>query len=508
MVEYKIFCMLDIIENNPYRLLGLYANSSVKEKISNFNRLKAFAKVGKELSFPLDLTSVLNLPIKRTLDIVKEAESKLVLPNEQVKYAQFWFVKNTAADESAFDFLVSGSFEKATSIWKADENVSSLQNLVVCSLIQNKLSFALKYAYKLYTNFNDAFVILILGGKSTVSLDNLGYLFLDILVSFIGVDKVASELPQDSPWKKYLLKKYTDSLIDRVSSRINDCKKFANKPSTEKYKAALKLKAETQEDILKLKSILFEDDLQYQMISDSLAMVLLNYSSEYFFASEVESELIAAKDFYLFIMSFLVNSETKQLCKHSFEIISQKLKELPVKNDIAKLEKAVKIFCDEKRSFSFTINFLNESLVDLNNIKNVLGKNSKDYFQLSYLIVDRVLYAINNNIKELQNEIVEVVEKKVNQDFVIYRFEKYVEALKTSIDILGRVEFLPKDEEITASYNNSKNTCITEYKFLQQKLNELYEQKAIVHSQNKDSDSIINIFYVLVFLIIVAIVFC
>ena len=56
---------MNVLKNNPYRLLGVYTNSPTKERLANHNRMKAFLKVGKSVSFSLDLPQYLQ-PINRT----------------------------------------------------------------------------------------------------------------------------------------------------------------------------------------------------------------------------------------------------------------------------------------------------------------------------------------------------------------------------------------------------------------------------------------------------------
>lgn len=109
--------MLDIIKNNPYRLLGIYSNSPTKERVANHNRLKAFLKVGREVSFALDLPVLLPTIIRST-EIITEADAKLTLPNEQLRYAQFWFVKVTPLDDIAINHLTTGNIDGAIAIWK------------------------------------------------------------------------------------------------------------------------------------------------------------------------------------------------------------------------------------------------------------------------------------------------------------------------------------------------------------------------------------------------------
>ena len=61
--------MLKGIQNNPFRVLGVYANSPKKDAVANKGKISAFLKVGKEVTFPLDLQGILPT-IQRDADIV------------------------------------------------------------------------------------------------------------------------------------------------------------------------------------------------------------------------------------------------------------------------------------------------------------------------------------------------------------------------------------------------------------------------------------------------------
>ena len=73
---------MNIINNNPYRLLGVYSTSPQKEAVANQGKMKAFLKVGRPVTFPLDLNGLL-LDVVRTEQSVADAISKLALPTEQ-----------------------------------------------------------------------------------------------------------------------------------------------------------------------------------------------------------------------------------------------------------------------------------------------------------------------------------------------------------------------------------------------------------------------------------------
>lgn len=50
---------IQTIINNPYRILGVLSNSPLKERVANLNKLNAFAKVGKKVSFPNDFGNII-----------------------------------------------------------------------------------------------------------------------------------------------------------------------------------------------------------------------------------------------------------------------------------------------------------------------------------------------------------------------------------------------------------------------------------------------------------------
>ena len=136
---------MNILQNNPYRILGVYSNSPTKERLANHNRMKAFLKVGKSVSFPLDLPQYLS-SVNRTNATVADAEAKLTLPKDRMLYSRFWFVKVTPLDEVAFNHLISGDMDKAEEIWYKKECASSLQNLIVCALIRDDYETAMSRA--------------------------------------------------------------------------------------------------------------------------------------------------------------------------------------------------------------------------------------------------------------------------------------------------------------------------------------------------------------------------
>ena len=217
--------------------------------MANHNRMKAFLKVGKPVSFPLDLPLYLT-SINRTETSVVEAEAKLTLPKDQILYAQFWFVKATPLDEVAFKHLLSGEIDKAEEIWQKKECASSLQNLIVCSLMRNKYDFAIMCAEVLYgnTQYLNQLVSTIIGTGGNFDVSNLAFSFLDTLCDEIGASKLLPFVTNSS-WKEHLGEKAVKPLVDSIQEAINIAQNTKRKGSNARLKAGEALSKNTRKNL-------------------------------------------------------------------------------------------------------------------------------------------------------------------------------------------------------------------------------------------------------------------
>lgn len=266
---------MNILQNNPYRILGVYSNSPTKERLANHNRMKAFLKVGRPVSFPLDLPQYLSA-INRTEATVADADAKLTLPKDQILYSQFWFVKMIPLDDVAFNHLFSGEINKAEEIWKKRECASSLQNLIVSSLIRKDYAYAISCAETLYgnTQYIGQFISAVIGTSGNLNTADLACSFIDILCEEIGAGKLLSFVT-DTSWKKHIGDETVKPLIDSISDAIDVAKKSKGKGFKARLTAGEKLRKDTRNAILQLKKFLSSTDLQYQMIADKLGLEIL-----------------------------------------------------------------------------------------------------------------------------------------------------------------------------------------------------------------------------------------
>ena len=165
------------ISQNPYRILGVAANTPKRDIIANVNKFKAFLKVGKPISGIFDNISGIS-HIYRTVESIVIAEKALELPNDRLKWALFWFVNDTPIDRIALNHVQSGNIEKAVEIWSKVESVTSLINLTVSELIRQNWAKATLHADKLFTDYANSICSLI-DDTLCLSQVQLMHLFMD-----------------------------------------------------------------------------------------------------------------------------------------------------------------------------------------------------------------------------------------------------------------------------------------------------------------------------------------
>jgi len=397
--------MLDIIQNNPYRILGIYSNSPTKERVANHNRLKAFLRVGREVPFPLDLPTLLPA-IARTAETVSDADAKLTLPAEQLRYAQFWFIKATPLDDVAINHLIKGNTNMAMSIWEKKDNASSLQNRIVCALIQDNYTKAFAYAEKLYSSYVADFVNTVLGENHTADSGNLAYSFLDEHCSAVGAKNILSYLPNND-WKQYVGSKTIKPLIDTLQAAIDTAKASRGKGITARYNAGVKLMNDTKAALTQLKALLSPTDLQYQMLADKLGLEILQCGIDYYNGSEAADAAHKAMKLQSYAQSVVVGKMAKDRCKENVDILQKIIANLPPSAVFAE-DKAIKEelrkFCQLPDKITYAVTLLKNTKPHLQSIKRKLGATNEYYLKVSTQVVGNALHNVIEEVNDAQRD--------------------------------------------------------------------------------------------------------
>lgn len=396
---------MNILRNNPYRLLGVYSNSPTKERLANHNRMKAFLKVGKPVSFPLDLPQYLSA-IKRTEASVMDAEAQLTLPKDQLLYAQFWFVKATRLDEVAFNHLFAGEIDKAEEIWQKKDTASSLQNRIVCALMREDYRRAITCAETLYENplYSNQFVSAILGADGNADVASLAFRFLDVLCDEAGANQLLPFIDDDA-WKSHVEEKAVKPLVDSIQDAIAIAKKSKEKGAEARINAGEALRENTRSAFQQLKGFLSATDLQYQMIADKLGLEILQCGIDYFNGSDEPEAAHKAMSLQKYAQSIVVGQMAKDRCKENVDILQKIIDDLPPSEVYAE-DKAIKEelrkYCQLPDKICHAVTLLNNTKPHVQSIKSKLGASNSYYLKISTQIVGNALINIIAEVNEAQ----------------------------------------------------------------------------------------------------------
>ena len=295
-----------MLNSNPYRFLGVNSNSGIKNIQKNLSKIKAYSKIGKHLSLPYELSYFNLQKIDRSESLIKEAENKILLDPNKVKYSLFWFSEANSIDKIALENLNKGNFEKSETIWRkviknnsisksnfsAYNNLSTLLFLMSLSDEKNdkfensKTSIPLiKEALKLkseliFSNHLYDLSGLITGNENATNKENILDFFNENISQLFNTNFSSIEISniiKDS--NNELSQSFNFSLIseplDSLNILINDSNNLLNDNHSNGMKIGKDLIKNSVSQLKLLKDILGTNDIKYQSISDKLANQIL-----------------------------------------------------------------------------------------------------------------------------------------------------------------------------------------------------------------------------------------
>ena len=402
----KIAIDVNIIEDNPYRLLGVYANSSIKERLANFNRMKAFLKVGKSVSFPLDFPQFLS-PANRSEESLAAAVAKLTLPRDQLLYAQFWFVKVAPIDEVAFKHMAAGDLSSAEKIWLRKEDAFSLQNRIVCALMMEEYSTALSCAKALYNNVSYVRQLKteIAGENGNIKVEDMPRFFLDALSGEVGSNTLLPYITSVE-WRKHIENKVIKPLIESIGNAISEAQKSKGKGSQARYAAGMKLCKETKGALEQLKKMLATSNLQYQLIADKLGLEILQCGIDYYNGSDEPDAALKAMKLQGYANNIVIGAMAKGRCQKNVEILQAVVDNLPpqeVYAEVVEINKLIKNFCANSYHSKGCKSILHECEPYLISMKEKVGARNEHYIRISTLLANVLLNFVIERCNEIDN---------------------------------------------------------------------------------------------------------
>lgn len=452
---------MNILQNNPYRLLGVYSNSPTKERLANHNRMKAFLKVGKPVSFPLDLPQYLS-SINRTEVSVTDADAKLTLPKDQILYAQFWFVKMTPLDDVAFNHLIAGEIDKAEDIWRKRECASSLQNRIVCALMCGKYAGAISIAETLYSNtqYINQLVVAVVGMGGNFNLSDLTFSFIDVLYDEIGANKLSSFIT-NTTWKDYIKDKAVKPIITNIQGAIDVAHKSKGKGATARLEAGRTLMRSTKDMLSDLRRLLSVSDIQYEVIADKLAQEILQCGIDYYNNTNDDDAPHNAMILQKYALSVAVGNLVKNRCKENVDTLEKVGPEYAVRNEIKFLMNIIKQLRGEGGHDKYSIimfglclsisdvqGLVEKSIPYINRMKEKLGFSNDLYIKVTSAVVSAAV-----------NAIVEII--NMQQSLSLGNADRLKPVISAAISAMGIIGNIDMDTKTSQYYNSNSSTLVS-----------------------------------------------
>ena len=286
---------MELVLNNPFRVLGLPATASTRDVTKRVSDLETFAELGKTKSYPHDFPGLGALD--RSLEAIKDAARKIEQTEGRLFHSFFWFRAGDSVDELALDSLAAGNVDEAVGLWdkqlgkKGTKKHTWRLNRGVLRILKASNSSVLDkermdealedLGFVIDDDLDDSIQDVLAGNESSLNRESLWRRVVDEVVGLIqscsgdpygknAVKVVKSFWSFPAEAREYLCSKIVNPLIQDVQDAI----KVSEELCADEDLAALKAKNHLDKVewiIRELEDVLGEEDIRFQTISNAYA---------------------------------------------------------------------------------------------------------------------------------------------------------------------------------------------------------------------------------------------
>ena len=285
---------MQLVFNNPYRVLGLPATATARDVAKRISDLETFAELGKVKSYPHDFPCF--GAVDRSLEAVKDAARKIEQPEGRLLHSFFWFRAGDSVDELAMDGLASGNVDQASEIWTKqisrdgvkkytwvlNRGLIHLINAVSSGLNVEELNRSLKDIGLVVSAYlDDSIRDVLAGGEAGVNRDSLLRRLVDEIIAIAqldadspygkgGIGMISSFSSFPSPARDYASAKLVNPLVEEVNEAIKKSEALRAEDNLDEL--MLRNRLNRVEGIIKsLQEVLGSDDIRLQTIANAYA---------------------------------------------------------------------------------------------------------------------------------------------------------------------------------------------------------------------------------------------
>ena len=411
---------MKLIEQNPFRMLGIAANASEKEKAANLGK-KRLLDIGREVTFPLDLPSLLS-PIARTSEAMSNAEKAINLPQDKVRYALYWFAQpSDPVGKLAYEHLLQGNIEKATELFGRSSSWEAKLCLSVLNLQARRYGDAMLMLWELSLSCAE-FCTAICGQTFTMNDEDLTKLYIETLAKEVDIVELYSSwgkghdgLPGGSEIIQFTLRDMASDLsTNAIENSIASAKSVDSKNASAQLAAGKKLVTNTKRPLSQLKQIASSGDPRVNRLCDKLAGQIFQCSVNYHNAIDNSTDepvgavvIDECLKLARYAQSIAIGKMTRDRIQNGIDTLEEKKSKLPpagVEKETATIAQALRKFVALPDKIIHSVILINETKPHLQNIKSILGATHPFYIQLSSQIVGNALHNCVAEVNTAQEE--------------------------------------------------------------------------------------------------------
>lgn len=512
---------MKLIENNPYRVLGILASASIRDKTKTISRLKMLIEVEENVTDDFSFPVLGNL--ERTIDNIERAASTLDLDKDKLRASIFWFCNGSHTDEPAFDSLKEGNTDVAIQIWTklthskmvSKSNSSAYLNLSTLNLwnafnngtIESNLlreGIALKLKF-FESDFFTELVKLSTDAKYRISRVELEEIFLkDVYEQVVrfGNDYESefwnSLRDIDFSAKSLFEKNLIQVIVEKIEKHIHDSKDERKQDVTKSIEVGNKLIDDTKDELEKVKKILGENNPKFTALSDKVSneaaqcaiMYFNNFRETDFDPGEVaEALILRARKYAVGRLTIDKLNDNGDAIKEWNRDRESRLKYKVVKDVIDEVHQELEKHMSKRHNSLSAVQLIRECKPLLAEIGNEVGFDDGMYVRLS----TAVAVAAQNYIIDEFNWLADKMVKSNNSLFPEVSYEQIRERLHGIHSAMLEVGILDMESDFERNgYLKNRQEITNVCNIMRVNIKSSYGIKKIsaTHKVKRKSDSI------------------
>jgi hypothetical protein len=517
-----------LIEQNPFRIIGLLANASERDFVRQKGMLIRYSSIGRHTSSDFDFPFL--APIERTdLNLINQSFSKLEQGQDKIKFSLFWFINHNSFDNTAIDYLINNDKQKAIDIWEkvtnqkevSEKNFSCINNLSTIKLIsknKNEIQEAISLKIKLInSDFFKDFILLVADQTQLKNNNSFELKFIEEILNELIKEFNTNEIidifnNNNDEIINFVINKIIEKPLYDIENNIKvsiENRKIDNK---DKYEIGKDLIHKSKDNLLVIKSILGEHSIKYKFLADHLANEIMQCAIDFYNINlEINNPSKECLELLDFANEIVVSNHIKERILSNVEEIREYAIIAPVKKEINFiLNKMEDIIAINKPDLGLLLPFPTEAsnLLDLktirhlktinnvivnckpyiNVIKNTLGKQNVIYIHTSSTLVsialDNIINIINQEKEKLNkfrntNNLIESLKLALNISFKLLTFDMNLELSERF-----RKNFILL-KEIATHLNIPTLTPVEQISILNIDISKVKSEDFVIHELNK-----------------------